>query len=298
MCSFGARTWSYQRLTPNALAHDFVALLTDASGGALDQVAEDTDIQAIVACCVTIRDIVYQERYWDDEHIRLDVPELARNGARTRRAMRRFLQARTVTLDIPQLATLRHVPDRCLTTWHAHQLRLPGDEVEGWESSHALFGAARYSLTLPSRTKSVYFGVKSVGCDLRAYFMVVNPHDTVAEIHIGLTGSSPRRCPASNIHNFFSSPGSPNVVLLRWSTRSLQLDLSVAIVGRAVLHAEAENSPTQFSFTCAWVFLRPEKPQHAPALRPMLTPVASDVQPRPTAPGPLKPHYEEVQGTH
>ena len=280
-------------LTDAALAHDYEKSLTDAVGGAWDQFAEEllreiplflwvyTDIQCLAACSILLRDLVYQKNYWSDKHIRLDVPELCRDGARARRALHRFRQARTITLDIPQLAWAERVPHHCLATWRAHQLRLPGDEVQGWESSHPLFGAARYSLTLPSNARTVYFGVKSVASDQRAYVMVENPHDTDSEIYAGLTGSSPVRLPDSKAHKLLMPPGTPNVVLLRWNARSMQLDVNGKLLCRAWLHAEAENAPAPFSFIFVWIFLRQERTQQRPVLLPMLTPVASDVQPRP-----------------
>ena len=110
------------------------------------------------------------------KHILCNVPELAGNHRAVQDAANLFRQALTITFDIPQLALLSQIPAQTLVSWQCLSLCLPGRDVAGWVSGHPLFGAARFSLSLPQNTRSVFIGVKEHGSNRRSYALLENPY--------------------------------------------------------------------------------------------------------------------------
>ena len=57
----------------------------------------------------------------------------------------------------------RHLQVRAGQLAGATTIRLPGNDVQGWVSTHPLLGAVRFGLKLPRATRSIYIGALDAG---------------------------------------------------------------------------------------------------------------------------------------
>ncbi|CAE7406374.1 ABCB1, partial [Symbiodinium pilosum] len=121
------------------------------------------DLRTLAKCNRELRNIILTKKYWWGAHVSLCVGELADNPVALRNAVSLFEEAAARTLDLCQIPCLNAMADRVLVNWLAQQLRLPGNDVQGWVSTHPLLGAVRFGLKLPRATRSIYIGALDAG---------------------------------------------------------------------------------------------------------------------------------------
>ena len=200
-------------------------------------------VRALAACCRETKEAMSKERYWMGKHIFCDVPELAGNRRAVQDAANLFRQALTITFDIPHLALLSQIPAQTLVSWQCLPLCLPGRDVTGWVSGHPLFGAARFSLSLPQNTRSVFIGVKAHGSNRRSYALLENPYTNRCRFSFGITGAWPVEGAAKHVIDAIAEASCANEVGLKWNSRSIDLMLNGQRLGGHLTHEEPDAPP-------------------------------------------------------
>ena len=146
------------------------------------------DLRTLAKCNRELRNIILTKKYWWGAHVSLCVGELADNPVALRNAVSLFEEAAARTLDLCQIPCLNAMADRVLVNWLAQQLRLPGNDVQGWVSTHPLLGAVRFGLKLPRATRSIYIGALDAGrSGIRSYIWIKDPYG-LCEVWLGISG--------------------------------------------------------------------------------------------------------------
>ena len=128
-----------------------------------------------------------------------------------------FEEAAARTLDLCQIPLLNAMANRVLVNWLARQLRLPGNDVQGWVSTHPLLGAVRFGLKLPRATRSIYIGALDAGrSGIRSYIWIKDPCG-ICEVWLGISGRQRTRWHGAKLQEHLAPSGHMNVFLLSWT---------------------------------------------------------------------------------
>ncbi|CAE7360691.1 unnamed protein product [Symbiodinium natans] len=231
------------------------------------------DIYCLACCCCELRDIVLDRNYWRGKHINLVVPPLTNAPEAVRSAAKFFDQAASLTMEIPQLVHLDRVPRRGIIHWYSERLEnFLGNEFTGWESKHPLFGAVRFSLTMPLTVASVYIGAKALASAQRSFIRITNPYTSSCELSAGLSGTPVQPFPSNVVNSTLNPPGFANEFYFVWSTHRTTLYINQQKVGTARLEPGFADMPGAFSSTFVWVISRRSAPEK-PTLTPLLSPI-------------------------
>ena len=258
-------------------------LIPDVMGlipGYLDRYDE---IHVLATCCSALLRSVLDRTYWRGRHIRLDVDCLANNATAISCAAVLFEEAASVTMHVAQLACVRRRFPRALVNWLPRELQLPGDNVRGWVSSHSLMGGARFLLSLPRATQSLYIGSKGEGGERRSYCVITNPHCSQCKLFLGLSGTQRVEWSSSQLRRAFAPAGSCNEFLFGWTSRSLLLRVNGHDIALAELRPEAPDAPPAFSSLFIWVISRPLTTEQI-SFSPLASPVVWNSHIRPGQP--------------
>ena len=96
--------------------------------------------------------------------------ELRHNARALNIAADLFLsEAGFLALDVPQLVSLAVSPSHAMVNWKVMETVVRGNTISAWTSTHAthaLLGAARFSLCLRSETRPAFVGAKAVDAEI------------------------------------------------------------------------------------------------------------------------------------
>ena len=230
------------------------------------------DIHNLASCSRELQSIVLKKEYWQGRHINLVVPALAESPRAIRNAARFFREAASLTMEIPQLVCVENIPRQAIVHWYPEELDIPGNNVSGWASTHPLFGAARFSLTLPRSVMAIYIGAKAITSNRSSYMKIAAPYTRFCQLSVGYSGAPLQRFPSNMVNSRLNPPGAANEFLLNWSTHRLQLYLNRQKIGTARLEEGYADMPGAFSSLFIWVISKPSATETA-TMNPLLSPV-------------------------
>lgn len=260
--------------TEPAYKRSFIPLniLNDVMRGLPALLEVYSDIHTLACCCREFCSIIKSKTYWRDRHIRLDVDELRNNMRALNNAADLFSEAGSLALDVPQLASFVVIPSRSVINWRVREAVVRGNTIKAWTSTHALLGAARFSLVLPSETRALFVGAKAVDADARSFFIVKRPYAATCTVHFAASRLGVMPADSQRFRHALLPAGFSNVFSLCWSSSRLDLNLNGQTVGRARWNTDTAEGPSSFSNFFCWVVSDSTEHQQ-PDLVPLLAPV-------------------------
>lgn len=178
-----------------------------------------------------------------------------------------------MTFHVPQLAYLDKIPRQSLISWFVRDMELLGNDSSGWvwTSSHPLLGAARFALTLPTGTRTIFMGLKKDGTEARAFFQINQLDEDQWSMSVGLSGHHSVDLPTDTLTEAMLPAGCPNETILTWTAKHMRLTLNRRTVCQVRLVQELSED-FSFSSFFTWVTARKDIAQR-PSLIPLLAPV-------------------------
>ena len=227
----------------------------------------------LAACCRDMRQAAADPRLWRNMHIYVDLPEFASAQA-LRLSSRLWNLATSVTLGIPQLAQLACPPLNGLVNWTAERLRLPGTNVSGFVSQHALLGGCRFRMRLPRAAATVWIGTKELHSNERVLCRLEQPLSNQPMCFFGKTGSPAVPLLRASIADVLTPLQQTCQVVMRWDYRVFCIQLNDRRVATARLRGDVEDGPGPVANAFVWVVCDSAARAHA-AME--LTPLPSPI---------------------
>ncbi|CAE7311176.1 unnamed protein product, partial [Symbiodinium necroappetens] len=233
---------------------------------------EYDEIHNLACCSRELRSVVLDKSYWRGTHIDLVGSPLANAPQAVSNAAKLFQQAASLTMEIGQLACVQDLPRQAIVHWYPQELDIPGNNVRGWASTHSLFGAVRFSLTVPRTVTAIYIGAKATANKRRSYMKIAAPYHTSCQLSVGYSGSPPHEFPSNMVNRLLAPPGAANEFMFLWSNSRLQLYLNRQKIGTAHLVEGFPEMPGAFSSVFVWVIsnsVAAEQPTFSALLSPI-----------------------------
>ena len=203
---------------------------------------------------------VRDRRRWQDKAICLNSAEF-RDSQTLRWMTNAYMTARSVTIDVRQLAMLPMFPDNLFLQWQGRRvIGGPGalHNMAGFESALPLMGRATFDLILPENLVGMYIGLRDWSdwrAHTQAYYRIDNIFTDEVTVSFG-TGDSPPQPHPGRVLAFRSKQS--HRFSIRWD--ATVFELFVDGVGISTVQPAQQGGPElpdALAKLFVWTFVRP-----------------------------------------
>ena len=215
---------------------------------------------------------------WRAKTVSLNTEEF-KDPSLLRAVMQACLFARSVVVNVRQLASLQVIPQNICLEWEAsvsEERRTQNTAVVGFQSRRPLMGAATFDLIVPPDAVTLCVGVQEWRGERRVCCFIDHlfQEDTCIYFMLGdLLGQPPAgrfRCPLQ--------PGQTHRFGLRWHQRGLEVSVDESRVALARLRSNVPNSVSPFAQTFAQLHLRSSSSKRMAIFRPVPSSVSMNAR--------------------